>query len=319
MQNQCHLATLNLTAYRTCVRIVEAYNIMARTNYLNNRDMLREIHLSKCSYCSFASAADQDWDLIVHDLQDLPSSVPAAKQARAERLSRELASAVTAQQISTDDLVFRVMTWDHIPLAPVKKQEPQQNLVQDFLLELESCTDYADDCTDETEAVADQLLMVPANPVRMRVNFPPFQHWKINSAGEMRCVGKSHWRGDVETGEFCKNQGHMTDRLALMFLKLTERYGSKGNWRGYSYNDEMRGAALVQLCQVGLQFDESKSSNPFSYFTAVINNAFIRILNLEKRNQGIRDDLMEAQGLTPSFSRQLTWNQNAAGSSTGPK
>jgi hypothetical protein len=124
------------------------------------------------------------------------------------------------------------------------------------------------------------------------------------------CVGKSHWRGDLETGEFCKTHGQMTDTLALMFMKLCERYATRSNWRGYTYNDEMRGAALLQLSQIGLQFDESKSSNPFSYFTATLTNSFTRILNIEKKNQAIRDDILEANGLTPSFTRQMSWRQD---------
>ena len=89
-----------------------------------------------------------------------------------------------------------------------------------------------------------------------------------------------------------------------MFIKLCERYGSKGNWRGYTYNDEMRSQALLQLSQVGLQFDESKSNNPFAYYTATITNSFTRILNVEKRNQHLRDDILEANGLNPSYTRQ---------------
>jgi hypothetical protein len=123
-------------------------------------------------------------------------------------------------------------------------------------------------------------------------------------------VGKSHWAGDLDTGSFSKTHGQMTENLALMFLKLCERYATRSNWRGYTYNEEMRGAALVQLSQIGLQFDESKSSNPFSYFTATLTNSFTRILNIEKRNQDLRDDLLEQHGLTPSFSRQMKWSNS---------
>lgn len=41
---------------------------------------------------------------------------------------------------------------------------------------------------------------------------------------------------------------------------------------GNSYNDEMRSHALVQLSQVGLQFNEARSDNPFSFFTQIIKN-----------------------------------------------
>jgi hypothetical protein len=65
----------------------------------------------------------------------------------------------------------------------------------------------------------------------------------------------------------------------------------------------MRGQAILQLTMIGLQFNELKSQNPFAYFTTVINNSFTRVLNLEKRNQNIRDDLLEEEGLDPSNTR----------------
>ena len=89
-----------------------------------------------------------------------------------------------------------------------------------------------------------------------------------------------------------------------MFIKLSERYAQKSNWRGYTYVDEMRGQAILQLSQIGLQFNESMSENPFAYYTAAVTNSFTRILNLEKNNQNIRDDLLEENNLTPSMTRQ---------------
>ena len=93
--------------------------------------------------------------------------------------------------------------------------------------------------------------------------------------------------------------------ISLAPLKLVERYSMRSNWRGYTYVDDMRGQALLQLSQIGLQFDESKSQNPFAYYTAAITNSFTRILNVEKRNQHIRDDMLQQAGAMPSFTRQF--------------
>jgi hypothetical protein len=117
-------------------------------------------------------------------------------------------------------------------------------------------------------------------------------------------VGKSHWQGALDTGHFNKDHGQITPTLARMFLKLCERYATRGNVRGYTYNDEMQGQAILQLTQIGLQFDESKSNNPFAYYTAAVTNSFVRIINIEKRNQNIRDDIMEMNDMMPSFTRQ---------------
>jgi hypothetical protein len=73
----------------------------------------------------------------------------------------------------------------------------------------------------------------------------------------------------------------------------------------------MRGQALLQLSQIGLQFDESKSQNPFAYYTAAITNSFTRVLNIEKKMQNIRDDILEQNGLNPSYTRQFKNSREA--------
>ena len=161
------------------------------------------------------------------------------------------------------------MTFEHIPLAPGRKK------------------------TTKTTADAHD-----------KVNFPPFQHWKFNDNDELVLVGKSHWKGTLAKGHFSKDHGRITENLGKMYIKLSERYAQRSNWRGYTYVEEMKGQAILQLSQIGLQFDESKSENPFAYYTAAVTNSFTRVLNLEKKNQNIRDDLLEEAGLTPSMTRQ---------------
>ena len=267
--------------------------------------MLREIHLSKNSFCSFRDPVqDHQYDIILHNAADITKNVLAAQTNRAERIRKETGQETDPLSIPITDLVFRVMTWQHIPLVPPKPAKPSRKskakkLIEDIEIESEQ---------DELDEDAEKLIMTAPDPTHVRVNFPPFHHYRLDANGNPWCVGKSHWRGDLDTGEFSKTHGQMTETLALMFLKLCERYATRSNWRGYTYNEEMRGAALVQLSQIGLQFDESKSSNPFSYFTATLTNSFTRILNIEKRNQDLRDDILEMHGLTPSFSRQAKWS-----------
>jgi hypothetical protein len=74
-----------------------------------------------------------------------------------------------------------------------------------------------------------------------------------------------------------------------------------------TYNDEMRSHALLQLSEVGLRFNESKSDNPnpFAFYTTIIKNCFTRILNNEKKVQHIRDDLLIMADKSPSYTRQI--------------
>ena len=268
-----------------------------KVNYLNNRDILKEIHLSKNTYCSYRDPVnDHQYDIILPSLDKINiRTIAEARRNRADRIKRETGEVIDPKKIPNTDLVFRISCWDHIPLAPKKltKAAAKKRKVEDIL--------EFDEPLDETNDLLEGTI---TDMVHMRVNFPPFWQYRINEDKEPYLVGKSHWRGDLESGEFSKDHGNMTRKLATMFMKLCERYATRSNWRGYTYNEEMRGQALLQLSQIGLQFDESKSQNPFAYYTAAITNSFTRILNLEKKNQNIRDDILEINGLNPSWTRQ---------------
>jgi hypothetical protein len=263
-----------------------------KVKYLTNKDLLKEIHLSKNTYCSFTDPSYHEYDLILPDIKKLNiRTIAEAKRNKAIKLGKEAYAKaletdkkaslknfeIDYKKVAKQDLVFRIMSFEHIPLAPGRKKT------------LKNTADSHD-----------------------KVNFPPFQHWKFDENDNLICVGKSHWKGALSTGQFSKDHGQMTDNLARMFLKLCERYGTRSNVRGYTYNDEMRGQAVLQLTQIGLQFDESKSDNPFAYYTAAVTNSFVRIINIEKRNQNIRDDILEINGMNPSWTRQ-----NSAGGNFG--
>ena len=279
----------------------------AKTNYLNNRDILKQIHLSKNTYCSFLDPVnDHQYDIILPTVAKINQrTVAEARRNRADRIKRETGQVIDPKKIANTDLVFRITCWEHIPWAPkkVSKAEAKKRQIQD-ILDLE--------VADEDDPLAELLEEPVLDPKHVRLNFPPFYHYRLDDNRQPYLVGKSHWRGDLEHGEFCRDHGTMTRTLATMFIKLCERYATRSNWRGYTYNEEMRGQALLQLSQIGLQFDESKSQNPFAYYTAAITNSFTRILNLEKKSQNIRDDVLEMNGLNPSWTRQNAGKKNLA-------
>ena len=239
------------------------------------------------TFCSFTKQEYHQYDIILPSIDKINiRTIADAKRARAKRLGIEAFNALRIsgdkktklaevtpdyKTINKTDVVIRIMTFEHIPLAPGRKKT--------------------------TKTTADS---------HEKVNFPPFQHWMVKEDGSLECVGKSHWKGGVKTGKFSKDHGRITENLGKMYIKLSERYAQRSNWRGYTYIDEMKGQAILQLSQIGLQFDESKSENPFAYYTAAVTNSFTRILNIEKKNQNIRDDMLEENGLTPSMTRQYS-------------
>ena len=265
---------------------------MRKVNYLNNKDMLKEIHKSKTSFCSFIEPEYNQYDIILTDLDKINiRTIAEAKRNKAKRLTladfdaRKLAGEKVKQaecevdyrKITKEELIFRIMTFDHIPEEPGRKKNPK--------------------------TIAD---------TKVKLNFPPFQHYKFNDEGELVIVGKSHWEGGMDHGHFSMKHARASNELARMWMKLCERYATRGNVRGYTYNDEMRGQAILQLSQIGLQFDESKSNNPFAYYTAAVTNSFVRVINLEKRNQNIRDDILEMNDMNPSYTRQHNAEWDAA-------
>ena len=272
----------------------------AKVNYLNNRDILKEIHSSKNTYCWYRDrATDHQYDIILPSLSKINQrTIAEARRARADRLKRETGVEQNEKKIPNTDLVFRITCWDHIPIAPKKipKSQAKKKKIEDIL--------EFDEAIENTDGLDEILDIVPQDTAKMRLNFPPFEHYRLDDSKNLFMVGRSHWKGDLATGEFSREHGTMTRKLATMFMKLCERYATRSNWRGYTYNEEMRGQALLQLSQIGLQFDESKSQNPFAYYTAAITNSFTRILNIEKKNQNIRDDILEMNGLDPSWTRQ---------------
>ena len=243
-----------------------------------------EIHKSKNSFSSYTQPEYHQYDIIVHDLKDInQETIAEAKKNKAKRLTMKeyeyrkannterpkmADCAIDENSLSDQDIIFRIMSYDHIPYNHERKKNPKTK------------ADFRD-----------------------KVNFLPFQHWKFNEDNQLICVGKSHWTGNINTGHFSKTHGQITDKLAKMYMKLCERYSTRSNVRGYSYIDEMKNQALLQLVQVGLQFDEYKSDNPFSYLTSALINAQIRIINIEKKSQVMRDELLETNGLNPSNTR----------------
>lgn len=267
-------------------------DFMRKQNYLNNKDLLKEIHRSKNRFSSYVDKEYHQYDIILDDLSKINiRTIAEAKRNKAKRLSQEdyetrkeagekvkLADCeIDYKKIEKTDLIFRIMTYDHIPDEPGRKKNPKN--------------------------VAD---------TKIKLNFPPFQHWKFDENDQLICIGKSHWIGGMENGHFSKDHSQATEKLARMWMKLCDRYATRGNVRGYTYNDEMRGQAILQLAQIGLQFDESKSNNPFAYYTAAVTNSFVRVINLEKRNQNIRDDILEMNNMNPSYTRQHAGEWEAA-------
>lgn len=279
-----------------------------KVNYLSNKNLLTAIHKCKMTFCDYDNKEDTVYDISLTSKDDIVKRdiIEKAKENRAKRLSKELHTDAVNEHTGPDkdkpkaanykidpnnikytDLVFRVLTYEHIPLALGRKKNPKIT------------ADYHE-----------------------YLNFKPFKHYRLvfpegvdqeeaidRGLVDVKTVLVSHYKN----GKYNPKGGQITDELARIYLLLVERYSKRPNWNNYTYLDEMKSSALVTLTAMGLLFEESnwENPNPFAYFTKIIEHSFIKVFNAEKKQQTIRDDLLEHAGQNPSFTRQIENEEEA--------
>lgn len=191
---------------------------MARVNYLNNKDILAEIHKSKNSYCYYIDKHFSNYDKIVDDLSEITEDViMECKIKRAKKLEQDYRQEqknsgvktkniesidIDPNTIKTSDLVFRCVTYDHIPEQEGRVKTPKK------------IADY-----------------------KVKLIFHPFKHFILNDENNFIEVGRSHWKGDLENGYFSQEHGKTTDKLGHMYMELAKRFAKKGNYRGYCVDE----------------------------------------------------------------------------------
>jgi len=168
-----HIFDDDLTNNYFCGILTTQWRHHMAVNYLNNKDLLHEIHLSKKSYCSFLSPKDTNYDLIIGSLEELNSkAISDALANRMERLRKEDGTDLTNVDIPDTELVFRVMTWDHIPKAEKKQKIKTQKTFDEFF-------DTVDDEEEIDDLVSIENFVARKNHIKL--NFAPFAHYRVDS------------------------------------------------------------------------------------------------------------------------------------------
>lgn len=266
--------------------------------YLNNADLLREIHTSKMSYCYLMDECFSMYDYIVFDESEITGEIlEKAKQLREKRLNNEILENIRKEKNFTPKKCKEYAAQNNISIENVPMDE--------VVIRVITNVHVPDQDNDSGKKV--------------RTIFEPFKHYIVESNGDLVEVARSHWKGNLENGEFNQTHGRLTNELGKMFIKLAEHYSFKTNFRNYTYLDEMMGEARIQLVKNALLFNESilykkekpaVQLNPFAYYTSFVTNAFRSVLNTEKQVRNIRDDLLEMHGMDPSFTRQIEIEMN---------
>ena len=76
-----------------------------------------------------------------------------------------------------------------------------------------------------------------------------------------------------------------SDYIGRCIMLICERLSLKPNFVGYSHRDEMVDDAVTNCSAAINNFNPEKSNNPFSYFTSIAYNAFLRRIQDEKNEK----------------------------------
>ena len=262
------------------------YTVKKKVNYLSNKELLKGIAQSKLSYCDFLDAKYKQYDLILASLGEItPAIIKQAKEIRADYLNEKQVEQLINTGLSVKEAIEQVTA---------KSKITAKNLTRaDICFRVMSFEHIPEEITSNPKLIFAKL------------HFLPFKHYSF-LGNKWTEVGRSHWTGDFKTGKFTPEKGKLSNALVKSIMLLVNHYSQKGNFRNYTYLDDMRGQALLQMSQVALQFSENRSENPnpFAFYTQCIKTSFLKILKSEKKVRTMRDDLLISEGVSASFTYQ---------------
>ncbi len=138
---------------------------------------------------------------------------------------------------------------------------------------------------NENENEKDESIDLPKKEV-----LPPQKRKRIRTKkGSANYIDSSQMMQELVD---YNNTGIISEELGAMFLKLARRYTSKPNFVGYSYRDEMISESVYRMISQIAKFDVTHPArNPFAYFTQICYHCVLTLINKEKRQAEIKDNI----------------------------
>lgn len=99
-----------------------------------------------------------------------------------------------------------------------------------------------------------------------------------------------------EAEEQGKNRPRIPHYIGDCFLKIATHLSYKPNFVNYTFREDMISDGVENCVQYINNFDPEKSKNPFAYFTQIIYYAFLRRIQKEKRQNDIKQKILEKTG-----------------------
>lgn len=322
--------------------------------FLKNANLLEEINNSKITYCCYTNKDYTIYDIICDGYELVtPNVIDSFFKKNPER-------EYIVIRVATDE---HILPYIKSKNGKVNLQDIKMSPFKHFLLykkdfdkvfsEYGSSATLIDEKNDKIKVIREQIKDNKRNIRFNKLNKDlqiPYKEFNIKCEEEIKQlvddvkelsnsfsvsirekmteVLRSHWKGDtIENGDFCVTHGKLTTPLVYMMMMLVDQFAKSGNWSGYTYLDDMKSSAIVQLCDVALKFEEKKSSNPFAYLTQVVSMKFTATLNSEKIQRKIKSIMLQDMGYDPTFGEQTNeefkirmeeWSEQEAPSELDP-
>lgn len=94
-----------------------------------------------------------------------------------------------------------------------------------------------------------------------------------------------------------KDEPIIPNYIGECFLKIANHLARKPNFGSYSFREEMICDGIENCIMYFRNFDPTKSSNPFAYFTQIIYFAFLRRIQKEKKQLYVKYKATEQFGI----------------------
>ena len=114
----------------------------------------------------------------------------------------------------------------------------------------------------------------------------------------------------AEAAEAGDPKPRVSNYIGECFLKIATHLSYRPNFINYMYREDMIGDGIENCIQYIHNFDPEKSKNPFAYFTQIVYYAYLRRIAKEKRQQSIREKILDRKCYEEVF--HTDGNENAA-------
>ena len=258
-------------------------------NYLSNTELLHEINESKKSYSSFIDDEYSNYTVIIKDQSEItPELISKAKDIKAHQINqanlrkmlkdglskKEIeeqvqATAIGGDNITEDQIVYRIMTYEHIP---EEIQTNKKNLLN-------------------------------------RIKFPPFKHYafvngEFKEVG--RSHWKDGLENGHFSADHGKVSNNLSKALIMLTKRYATKPNFSGyTYIEEMISTALLQLSVIALQFDESKAGPNSVPNPFAYYTQVSYTSFLKVLKYEKNQRNIRDQLMQDMSGMTSFSYQM--------------